>query len=180
MFQIPLMPNLPPSVAAGFPALTGRGLMGTPTPTPTPTRPSPPMITASIHPNHNSSPGITKDSMPNMNSNSVGGVRDVSGVPSTHSLPLTTASTTPALPTSTIAGCTSNARDGPLGLGAAGMGGPMPGMGGAPIGGMGAGTGGGIGGSRGPSPHHTSPTHPGIIPPTSVGLQPVLSFPCRL
>ncbi|XP_045133670.1 NGFI-A-binding protein homolog isoform X15 [Portunus trituberculatus] len=171
MFQIPLMPNLPPSVAAGFPALTGRGLMGTPTPTPTPTRPSPPMITASIHPNHNSSPGITKDSMPNMNSNSVGGVRDVSGVPSTHSLPLTTASTTPALPTSTIAGCTSNARDGPLGLGAAGMGGPMPGMGGAPIGGMGAGTGGGIGGSRGPSPHHTSPTHPGIIPPTSVGLQ---------
>ncbi|XP_050731096.1 NGFI-A-binding protein homolog isoform X10 [Eriocheir sinensis] len=171
MFQIPLLPNLPPSVVAGFPSLSGRGLMGTPTPTPTPTRPSPPMITASIHPNHNSSPGITKDTMPNMNSNSVGGVRDVVGViPSTHSMPLTTASTTPAMPASTIAGCTSNARDGPLGLGAAGMGGPMP-MGGAPLGGMGTGTGGGIGGSRGPSPHHTSPTHPGILPPTSVGLQ---------
>lgn len=69
MFQIPLLPNLPPSVVAGFPSLSGRGLMGTPTPTPTPTRPSPPMITASIHPNHNSSPGISKDTMPNMNSN---------------------------------------------------------------------------------------------------------------
>ncbi|XP_050731100.1 NGFI-A-binding protein homolog isoform X14 [Eriocheir sinensis] len=176
MFQIPLLPNLPPSVVAGFPSLSGRGLMGTPTPTPTPTRPSPPMITASIHPNHNSSPGITKDTMPNMNSNSVGGVRDVVGViPSTHSMPLTTASTTPAMPASTIAGCTSNARDGPLGLGAAGMGGPMP-MGGAPLGGMGTGTGGGIGGSRGPSPHHTSPTHPGILPPTSVGLQYIMNM----
>nr|XP_045623064.1 NGFI-A-binding protein homolog [Procambarus clarkii] len=30
---------------------------------------------------------------------------------------------------------------------------------------------GSIGGSRGPSPHHTSPTHPGGLPPTSVGLQ---------
>lgn len=97
---------------------------------------------------------------------SVGGIRDVA------SSLTTTSSTTSALPISTPAGCTSNTRDGPLGLGAAGMGGPMPGMGGAPpLGGMGAGMGASLGGSRGPSPHHTSPTNQAIIPPTSVGLQ---------
>ncbi|XP_071522242.1 uncharacterized protein nab isoform X3 [Panulirus ornatus] len=172
MFQIPLLPNLPPSVVAGFPSFGSRALLANPTPTPTPTRPSPPMSTPSMHPNHNSSPGIAKENMAVMNTNSVGGVREGVGLASTLSVgTTTTSSTTAALPISTPAGCTSNARDGPLGLGAAGMGGPMPGMGGAPLGGMGAGMGASLGGSRGPSPHHTSPTNQAIMPPTSVGLQ---------
>ncbi|XP_069174133.1 NGFI-A-binding protein homolog [Procambarus clarkii] len=168
MFQIPLLPNLPPSVVAGFPSLGSRALLGTPTPTPT--RPSPPISTPNIHSNHNSSPGITKEALVAMNNNSMG-VRDGSCVPSTMSVAATTSSVTPNIPISTPGGCVSNARDGPMGLGASGMGGPMPPMGGAPMGGLGGGMAGSIGGSRGPSPHHTSPTHPGGLPPTSVGLQ---------
>ncbi|XP_042860542.1 NGFI-A-binding protein homolog isoform X2 [Penaeus japonicus] len=180
MFQIPLLPNLPPSVAAGFPSLTARALLGTPTPTPT--RPSPPMTTPSIHANHNSSPGISKETIAAMNSNSLGagGLRDsVAGVnpPGGVSVASTTAAT-PSIPSSVPGGCNTGVRDGPMGLGGAGMGGPMTGMAGGPMGGgpMGGGPiggpmGGGMGGSRGPSPHHTSPTHPGIMPPSSVGLQ---------
>ncbi|XP_042234418.1 NGFI-A-binding protein homolog [Homarus americanus] len=169
MFQIPLLPNLPPSVVAGFPSISTRGILGTPTPT----RPSPPMTTPNIHANHNSSPGITKDSMVAMNNNSLVGVRDGPGLPSTLSVaPTTSSSSTPNIPISTHGVCTSNPRDGPMGLGASGMGGPMPSIGGTPMGGLGGGMGGSLGGSRGPSPHHTSPTHPGgIITPTSVGLQ---------
>ncbi|XP_069978785.1 NGFI-A-binding protein 1 isoform X9 [Penaeus vannamei] len=180
MFQIPLLPNLPPSVAAGFPSLTARALLGTPTPTPT--RPSPPMTTPSIHANHNSSPGISKETIAAMNSNSLGagGLRDsAAGVntPGGVSVASTTAAT-PSIPSSVPGGCNTGVRDGPMGLGGAGMGGPMTGMAGGPMGGgpMGGGPiggpmGGGMGGSRGPSPHHTSPTHPGIMPPSSVGLQ---------
>ncbi|XP_047472810.1 NGFI-A-binding protein homolog isoform X4 [Penaeus chinensis] len=180
MFQIPLLPNLPPSVAAGFPSLTARALLGTPTPTPT--RPSPPMTTPSMHANHNSSPGISKETIAAMNSNSLGagGLRDsVAGVnpPGGVSVASTTAAT-PSIPSSVPGGCNTGVRDGPMGLGGAGMGGPMTGMAGGPMGGgpMGGGPiggpmGGGMGGSRGPSPHHTSPTHPGIMPPSSVGLQ---------
>nr|XP_053651688.1 NGFI-A-binding protein homolog [Cherax quadricarinatus] len=161
MFQIPLLPNLPPSVVAGFPSLGNRALLGTPTPTPT--RPSPPITTPTIHANHNSSPGINKETLVAMNNNSMG-VRDSGCVSSTMSVAATTSSS--STPISTPGGCPTNARDGPMGLGASGMGGPMPLMGGAPMSGLS----GGIGGSRGPSPHHTSPTHPGL-PPTSVGLQ---------
>ncbi|XP_042860543.1 uncharacterized protein LOC122246206 isoform X3 [Penaeus japonicus] len=185
MFQIPLLPNLPPSVAAGFPSLTARALLGTPTPTPT--RPSPPMTTPSIHANHNSSPGISKETIAAMNSNSLGagGLRDsVAGVnpPGGVSVASTTAAT-PSIPSSVPGGCNTGVRDGPMGLGGAGMGGPMTGMAGGPMGGgpMGGGPiggpmGGGMGGSRGPSPHHTSPTHPGIMPPSSVGLQYIMNM----
>ncbi|XP_066949780.1 NGFI-A-binding protein homolog isoform X10 [Macrobrachium rosenbergii] len=171
MFQIPLLPNLPPSVVAGFPSLT-RGLLNTPTPTPASTRPSPPMTAPSIHPNHNSSPGITKDSMAAMNSNSMGGagLRDGNvGMTPGVSIASSTAST-PSIPISNPVGCPTS-RDGPMGLGAGGMGVPMGGLPGGPMGAMGGGMPGGLGGSRGPSPHHTSPTHPGAIPPGSVGLQ---------
>ncbi|XP_064102322.1 NGFI-A-binding protein homolog isoform X13 [Macrobrachium nipponense] len=171
MFQIPLLPNLPPSVVAGFPSLT-RGLLNTPTPTPASTRPSPPMTAPSIHPNHNSSPGITKDSMAAMNSNSMGaaGLRDGNvGMNPGVSIASSTAST-PSMPISNPVGCPTS-RDGPMGLGAGGMGVPMGGLPGGPMGAMGGGMPGGLGGSRGPSPHHTSPTHPGAIPPGSVGLQ---------
>ncbi|XP_066949821.1 NGFI-A-binding protein homolog isoform X39 [Macrobrachium rosenbergii] len=158
-------------VVAGFPSLT-RGLLNTPTPTPASTRPSPPMTAPSIHPNHNSSPGITKDSMAAMNSNSMGGagLRDGNvGMTPGVSIASSTAST-PSIPISNPVGCPTS-RDGPMGLGAGGMGVPMGGLPGGPMGAMGGGMPGGLGGSRGPSPHHTSPTHPGAIPPGSVGLQ---------
>ena len=71
LFQVPLLPNLPPSVVAGFPPINARNLMGgtgTGSGTPTlPTRPSPPMVgsggsSASLVTNHNnSSPGPGKD-----------------------------------------------------------------------------------------------------------------------
>ncbi|XP_064102321.1 NGFI-A-binding protein homolog isoform X12 [Macrobrachium nipponense] len=176
MFQIPLLPNLPPSVVAGFPSLT-RGLLNTPTPTPASTRPSPPMTAPSIHPNHNSSPGITKDSMAAMNSNSMGaaGLRDGNvGMNPGVSIASSTAST-PSMPISNPVGCPTS-RDGPMGLGAGGMGVPMGGLPGGPMGAMGGGMPGGLGGSRGPSPHHTSPTHPGAIPPGSVGLQYIMNM----
>ncbi|XP_066949816.1 NGFI-A-binding protein homolog isoform X34 [Macrobrachium rosenbergii] len=176
MFQIPLLPNLPPSVVAGFPSLT-RGLLNTPTPTPASTRPSPPMTAPSIHPNHNSSPGITKDSMAAMNSNSMGGagLRDGNvGMTPGVSIASSTAST-PSIPISNPVGCPTS-RDGPMGLGAGGMGVPMGGLPGGPMGAMGGGMPGGLGGSRGPSPHHTSPTHPGAIPPGSVGLQYIMNM----
>ena len=84
------------------------------------------------------------------------------------------ASSTPSNPLSNPVGCPTT-RDGPMGLGAAGMGMPIAGLPGGPMGamagGMPGGMPGGIGGSRGPSPHHTSPTHPGAMPPGSVGLQ---------
>ncbi|XP_066949820.1 NGFI-A-binding protein homolog isoform X38 [Macrobrachium rosenbergii] len=161
---------------AGFPSLT-RGLLNTPTPTPASTRPSPPMTAPSIHPNHNSSPGITKDSMAAMNSNSMGGagLRDGNvGMTPGVSIASSTAST-PSIPISNPVGCPTS-RDGPMGLGAGGMGVPMGGLPGGPMGAMGGGMPGGLGGSRGPSPHHTSPTHPGAIPPGSVGLQYIMNM----